>query len=211
MWLAASDIELLDAWRSGDARAGNALFERYFERLFRFFATKTERGVDDLIQETLLACLSARDGLRDDAAFRTFVFGVARRRLYRRWRDQHRGANAIDFGLTSVTDLGPSPSSVVAQRQAHRRLVAALQRLPVELQIALELFYWEGMRASDIGEVIELPEGTVRSRLRRARSLLRDEMEKQLGSSELADADVDALAKSLGATPLPEEITDRSR
>jgi RNA polymerase sigma factor (sigma-70 family) len=175
---AATELELVEAWRGGDAAAGRALFARYFDRLHRFFSSKVSQGVEDLIQDTLLACVEGRGTLQRSDAFATFLFGVARRRLYRKWRDEHRGANAIDFGLTSVTDLGMTPSDEAAQRESRRRVVAAMQRIPVELQIALELFYWEDMSASEVAKVLDLPEGTVRSRLRRARSLLEQQLQR---------------------------------
>ena len=171
-----SEAELVRAWVEGDDDAGRALFARHFDRLHRFFSSKIGHGIDDLVQETMLACVEGKGGLRRPEAFKTSLFGVARRRLYRKWRDEQRGSNAIDFGLTSVEDLGLSPSGVASQREEQQRLVEAMRRIPVELQIALELFYWEEMSASEIAEVLELPEGTVRSRLRRARSLLEDQL-----------------------------------
>lgn len=176
-----TEVELVEAWRGGDTSAGRALFGRYLDRLERFFSTKVSHGVDDLIQDTLLACVEGKGSLRDPQAFKTFLFGVARRRLYRKWRSEHRGANAIDFGLTSITDLGITPSGVAAQHERRQHVAAAMQRIPVELQIALELFYWEDMSATEVAEVLELPEGTVRSRLRRARSLLENQLQRAPG------------------------------
>lgn len=163
---------------AGDTSAGRTLFSRYFERLHRFFASKIHHGVDDLVQETMLACIEGRPSLRSPEAFKTFLFGVARRRLYKKWRDERRGSNAIDFGLTSVTDLGPSPSGVARHREQQQQVMEAMRRIPVELQIALELFYWEDMSATEVAEILELPEGTVRSRLRRARTLLEEQLQR---------------------------------
>lgn len=167
-----TEVELVRAWQDGDPRAGRELFSVYSDRLRRFFASKVSRGVDDLVQETLLACVEGKDSLRRPEAFKTFLFGVARRRLYRRWRSEHQGAHALDFGLSSVTDLGLTPSNVAAHAQRRNYLVAALQRIPVQLQIAVELFYWEDMSAAEVAAALDIPEGTVRSRLRRAKELL---------------------------------------
>ena len=64
------DDDLLERWRAGDKRAGNALFERHFRSLVRFFRNKVSTGIEDLVQETLLACVRGRDRLRDDGSFR---------------------------------------------------------------------------------------------------------------------------------------------
>jgi DNA-directed RNA polymerase specialized sigma24 family protein len=58
---------------------------------------------------------------------------------------------------------------LIAGQQEERRLLAALRSLPIEQQILLELFYWESMQGPELAELYELPEGTIRTRLRTAR------------------------------------------
>ncbi|MEM6996944.1 MAG: sigma-70 family RNA polymerase sigma factor [Myxococcota bacterium] len=197
----ASDSELLQSWRGGDATAGRALFERYFEPLYRFFANKVGDGVEDMIQETLLACVEGRDRVRDGAGFRTYVFTVARNRLYKRWRRRSRKEGKIDFGLSSVVDLGDSPSVVAADNERDERLVVALRTIPADLQVALELFYWEDLSASEIAEIVGVPEGTARSRLRRGRALLAERLaEADAGDSiDVSEAGLAGWAASIRA------------
>ena len=52
----------------------------------------------------------------------------------------------------------------------------ALRRIPLELQVALELYYWEGMAGPELAAALDLPEGTVRTRLRRGRQLVREQL-----------------------------------
>jgi len=85
---------------------------------------------------------------------------------------------AIDTGVTSVVDLGMSPSGAAAEAQDFVRLRDALRRLPIDVQVALELYYWEDLSGPEMADVLELPEGTVRSRIRRGLGLL----EELLGS-----------------------------
>jgi RNA polymerase sigma-70 factor (ECF subfamily) len=167
------DFELLESWRAEDPRAGTILFGRYFDALFRFFRSKVTEGVDDLVQETFLACVKSRDNFRGHASFRTYVFRVAHSKLYDFLRVKHR-ANAVDFGVTSVMDLGQSPSQVIARDEEQRLLLDALPRLPLDLQVVLELYYLEKIRGPELAGVLGIPEGTVRSRLRRGREMLRD-------------------------------------
>ena len=72
------DSELIAAWRCGDAAAGQALFARHFDGLYRFFRTKCGDDADELVQATLLACVSARAQFRGEASFRTYLFAIAR-------------------------------------------------------------------------------------------------------------------------------------
>jgi RNA polymerase sigma-70 factor (ECF subfamily) len=197
----ATDAALIEAWRSGDETAARALFDRYFDPLHRFFATKVGDGVRDLIQETMLACIEHKDDIRDPSSFRQYLFGIARRRLFRHWRDG--GQHDVDYGLTTVTDISPSPSGLVVENEEQGMLLAAMQRIPVDLQIVLELFYWENFTAPEIAVVQGVPEGTVRTRLRRARQLVRREWER-LARRPLPEVRMGELAKSLGESHPPQ-------
>jgi RNA polymerase sigma-70 factor (ECF subfamily) len=108
---------------------------------------------------------------------------IARKRLYSFLRTQHRKQPA-DLGSTSVADLGvASPSRIVGTRQEQRLLLQALRKLPIDMQVALELFYWEELTVFEIADVLETPVGTIKSRLQRARSRL-DQLIAELSESE---------------------------
>jgi RNA polymerase sigma-70 factor (ECF subfamily) len=173
------DIELLDAWRAGNAEAGSELFDRHFASVHGFLRGKTSVDPADLVQAVFLACVESRDAFRGESSFRTYLFAIARKLLYKHYRDRKPAA---DFGVTSLADFGPTPSLLVDKRANDRLLLEALRHIPLELQIALELAYWEQMSGSEIAQVLEVPEGTVRSRLRRAKEAL-DEKLQQLSRS----------------------------
>lgn len=179
-----SDAELLDRWRAGDRKAGEVLFDRHFDAVARFFRNKVERGIDDLIQRTFLACVESRDKFRGESSFRTYIFAVAHNVLGKHFRSKRRHGDKIDFGVTSVHDIAPSPSMVVAQHREQRLLLQALRRIPVDLQVVLELYYWERLSAKDVARVVDVPEGTARTRIRRAKQLLEQEMGKIAASPE---------------------------
>jgi RNA polymerase sigma-70 factor (ECF subfamily) len=198
----ASDFELLDRWRGGDAEAGNALFERHFESVCRFFRNKVDVGVDDLIQRTFLACVESRDAFRGEASFRTYLFTLARNELFAQIKRSARERDRFDPLEQSVHDLGPTPTHRVAQHGEQRLLLAALRRIPLEHQLALELYYWEDLRAPELARVLGIPEGTVRTRLRRAKALLEQVLRRLDEGAELVESTVAGLddwAKSLRA------------
>lgn len=185
-----SDEALLAAWHGGDQRAGRTLFARHVDSISRFFLSKVATGVDDLVQRTFLGLLERGAELPAGVPVRAYLFGIARNLLLRRFRDEYRDGRHFDALDTSVADLGTSPSALVDRRQQLQVLYAALQGLPLDLQIALELFYWEELPAPAIGSVLGLPEGTVRSRLRRARELLAERLQAlgpDIAESTLAD------------------------
>lgn len=190
----ASDRELLDLWARGDRRAGNQLFQRHFDALFRFFRAKVPDGDDDLIQRTFLALVERAPGLSPTAEVRPYLFGIARNVLYRRFRDERRDGRVFDPLETSVADLGTSPSAIADRREQLRLLHAALLAIPVEHQILLELYFWEELPAAEIAVALEVPEGTVRSRLRKAKELLGAALSTRAPSPGLVDETLDDLA-----------------
>jgi RNA polymerase sigma-70 factor (ECF subfamily) len=168
------DRELLARWAAGDAASGEALFERHFDAVGRFFANKVDSGIEDLVQQTFLACLEGAARFRGDSAVRSWLLGIATNVLRNHYASQHRAP--VPFATTSVEDLAPSVSRMLQLAQSHEALLGALRRVPIELQIVLELFFWEDMSGPEIATTLALPEGTVRSRLRRGRELLAEMM-----------------------------------
>ena len=202
----ATDLELLEAWRAGDRSAGSTLFERHFDSICRFFANKIQSDVDDLVQRTFAACVEGKERFRGQSSFRTYLFGVAHNVLRSHLRKRRREGERFDFGLTSVFDLGLSPTTLIAQAKEQQLTLQALRRIPLDHQIVLELYYWEDMTAAELAEVLELPEGTVRGRIRRAKQLLEEQLARLADNEvdlESTMSNLDSWAKSLRAKVLP--------
>lgn len=182
--MATTDAELLEAWRAGDREAGSKLLDRHFRSLYLFFATKVGHRpeVEDLVQRT---CTGAVEGLlrfRGDASAKTWLLAIARNVLRQwAWERNRRSNREEGLGSISVADLGVGVSTAFDRAREQRRLVAGLQRLPIDSQIILELYYWEKLRAREIAEVFEIPEGTVRGRIRKAKARLEDELRASTG------------------------------
>lgn len=166
---APSDAELLERWREGDRAAGEQLLARHFDAICRFFYNKVGDDAADLIQQTFLACCQGRERVRDQASFRAYLFGAARNVLLAHFRSKRRAIERFDPLTTSVVDLGPSFSAVVARRREQQLLLAALRTLPLDLQIAFELYHLEGWTAGELARMYGLSEGGMYGRLRKAR------------------------------------------
>lgn len=195
-----TDLELLEGWRSGRIEAGDALFDRHFDALYRFFGNKVTDGIDDLVQQTWEAMVNARETFRGDSTFRTYLFATARNVLFKQFERRSRDAARFAQDQTSIVDLGESPSRVVLARAEQRVLALALQRIPVDYQIALELYYWEDMSAPELAATLGLTEPAVRSRLRRALELLRKVLPEVAASpqeSQSVSVDLEKWAASL--------------
>jgi RNA polymerase sigma factor (sigma-70 family) len=170
------DFALLIRWRGGDRTAGEELFVRQFDHLYRFFASKCDGDLDELVQSTLLACLNAKEQFRAESTFKAYMFTVARNQLYSYLRARRRDRERLDFSTVSIADLATTPGTRIARDQAHRRLLDALRGLPVEQQTLLELYYWEDLDIATLGTIFDAPPATIRTWLYRARQQLKEQL-----------------------------------
>lgn len=189
------DFELLSAWRKGDNVCGDELIQRHFDSVCRFLRSKLGDEVEDLIQRTFLDLVESKD--RVSGSFRGYLFAIARNRLFDHLRSGQRGLQ-LDPLTQSVVDFAMSPSEMVAKSEEERLLRRAMRHIPVDHQIALELTYWEGMDGPEIAVVLGISKNTVRSRLSRARRVLRIEVERLAASPSLASSTLSSLALHAG-------------
>ncbi len=163
---------MLDKWCAGDTSAGNALFRRHFPSIYRFFEHKSEGDIDDLVQETFLQCVKGRDAFKRQSSFRTYLFAIARHVLFAHWRKRRHTNATLDFEDISIASLSTSIATRLARNEDRARLLAALRALPLEQQLLLEMFYWEGFDRDQLAEVFGVETATIGSRLTRARHAL---------------------------------------
>jgi RNA polymerase sigma factor (sigma-70 family) len=207
---AVSDIELLMAWRAGDAAAANLLTQRYYASVRRFFDLKVTHLAEDLTQQTFLAAVEGVERYRAEAGFRAYLFGIARHQLLRVLRKQGRHDHAMRFVESGAPAGATALSVVAARREEHKVLLMALSQLPTDLQIVVELYYWEGMPTAEIAAVLESNPSTITSRLARARQQVHQLVLEMTRPGRLRDAlvgDLDGWQRSLG--PLTAEANAR--
>lgn len=193
-----TDDALLDAWRGGCESAGQELLKRYYGVLYRFFANKVGSDADDLVQQSMTALLAGRERFEHRSSFRSYVLSIARYQLFEFVRRQRRSSAWLEYDSVSALDLTPSPSSLLAARRDQGLLLAALRRIPLSFQVALELHYWEDLSGPEIAEVLDVPVDTAYSRLRKGRILLKRQLRflATVGASGASSAPLDAEAPS---------------
>jgi RNA polymerase sigma factor (sigma-70 family) len=176
-----TDLELLAAWRAGDLVAGDALLNRHYAAIHRFFSNKIGSGSDceDLIQATFLGCVEGIERFRAESSFRTLLFAIAWKKLCRHLRDRSRTAELAEPLDPKDKPLAMSAPTFGTQLDASRNaelLRIAMHRLPGDTQVMLGLFYWEAMSVQEIACVVERPVNTVKTRMRRGRAQLLEEL-----------------------------------
>jgi RNA polymerase sigma-70 factor (ECF subfamily) len=176
------DAELVERWQEGDEVAFEMLVRRHERRVFglalRMLGDREE--AQDVAQEAFLSLHRHGHRFRREARFSTFVYRVAanaalnrRRTLGRKRAREQALARSQEAGL----DLPPAPRSpeeAASGGQIQARVQAALLELPDDLRLALVLYDIEGQPYGDIARALRIPEGTVKSRIHRARTALRE-------------------------------------
>jgi RNA polymerase sigma-70 factor (ECF subfamily) len=135
-------------------------------------------AADDLTQEVGLRALEGYDRFRGAAAEATWLYRIAVN-VVLRWRER-RGVLPGSVRLEGVAPLAApveeSPERLALRADANERMRRAVDVLPDDLRTPLLLHAWEGLKYREIAAVLEVPVGTVMSRLHSARQRLRREL-----------------------------------
>jgi RNA polymerase sigma-70 factor (ECF subfamily) len=179
------DRELLERWRGGDLGAFEALVRRHEQRVFRLLVRMLGNAAEaeEVAQETFLNLHRHGRRFRGEARFSTFVYRVAanaalnwRRTLGRRRARERELLERHERGEDLAT--GPrDPEDAALGAEAQARVQQALLELPPALRMPVVLYDIEGQSYGEIAAILKLAEGTVKSRIFRARKALRERLE----------------------------------
>jgi RNA polymerase sigma-70 factor (ECF subfamily) len=177
----ASDAELVKQLREGNTMAFEMLMKRYGRPIYGFIRRQVgDRGrAEDLYQETFLKVYSKIDSCRDPDAFKPWAFAIASnickneaRRAGVRARDV-RERSAAPNGQPSA---GPSPESAAISAETWRRIERALASLPDAQREVFIMYQYSRLSYEEIARALEVPVGTVKSRMNAALTQLRGEL-----------------------------------
>lgn len=176
---------------AGDTAAFGVLVSRYQDRLFNtvFRLVGSAEDAADVVQEAFLSAYQSLGAFKGDSMFFTWLYRIAMNNaisLKRKQRVVLRLATGQERGSTAEPadrSEAAKPGRAMEMAEDERRVHEALARLSSEHRAVLVLKDMEGRKYEEIAEVLEVPIGTIRSRLHRARIELRDIMladEKEL-------------------------------
>lgn len=183
-----SDEQLMLRYREGDLLAFRELYGRHRLGLYRFISWRSPRAewVDEVVQDAWASLHHARSRYRPDASFRTYLYQIARNRLFDLLR-QHQHVLAAELGsgadgrdlFDSLADAAQdvvAPDAALEHRQRADGLHGAIAALPGEQREALVLQQFCGMSVDEIARLSSVPVETVKSRLRYAMRKLRQNL-----------------------------------
>lgn len=159
----------------GEQAAFNTLIARFQLPLWRYARnlSGSDAAADDASQEVWLRVLRGIARLRDGARLRSWLFGIAHRVLMDRLREQYAHPPAADGEIDEQADETHA-DDVESDLDA---MLAELSRLPLTEREVLTLFYLRELSLDEVAQVLGIPVGTVKSRLFRARKLLRYQLD----------------------------------
>lgn len=193
------DVELVEKVKAGQTEAYGQLVEKYQDRVFNACWRICGHLEDarDLTQDAFLKAFENLSSFRQQSGFYTWIFRVAvNLALSHRRRESKRRTFSLDGGReasgTQAEGLVPpanpggagDPSASASEADMHRRVVEALHALDEDHRAVIVLRDIEGMNYQEIGEILDLPPGTVRSRLHRGRMALREAVQPGISRSE---------------------------
>ena len=181
-----ADLVLVRAMARGDARALETLYARHGSGVLSYLAGRVgDRALaEEVLQDVMLAAWRHAGAFRGDARVRTWLLTVAHHRAVNAIR-RHRPVTVALDAAPRALDIGPSePADSAGERTDLRRAIATL---PDDQRAALELVFFHELSIAEAAGVLGVAEGTVKSRLHRAKHTLRGRLEP----AALHDADHD--------------------
>lgn len=182
-----SDRELVEACRDGRPEAFQVLVERYQDRVYNsvYRMVNSREDARDIVQDALLKSYENLAQFRGASSFYTWLFRIAvnlaltfrrhsrRLKLVRPMDDSPE----VDVARSQAGRLAESPESAMETAERDRLIGTALASLDGEHRAAVVLRDIEGLDYRTISEILDLPTGTVKSRIHRARMMLRDQLQ----------------------------------
>jgi RNA polymerase sigma-70 factor (ECF subfamily) len=189
---AATDAELVQRALERDEIAVRAIIKANNRRLYRLARgiLRNDGEAEDVVQETYVRAFTHLGEFRGDSSLSTWLSRIAMNEALGRLRRERPGvefsslppgtleAQIIQFPLMSAAD---DPEKSMAQREIQHVVEAAIDELPEPFRIVFITRVVEGMNVEETADILDLKPETVKTRLHRARAMLRDNVEKKIG------------------------------
>ncbi len=189
------EAALIERCLAGDDSAFDQLVQHYQDMVFnlsyRLLGSYDESA--DMTQEVFLQIYRKLGSFRRDASLRTWIYRIVINRAKNRqrwWKRRFREMTAMSLDdaeanptcnlIAHEDGLAMAPDKVLERKEESQLLMCAIERLPFSHRTILLLKEIEGLSYEDIAATLDLPLGTVKSRLARARESLRDKLDPRL-------------------------------
>jgi RNA polymerase sigma-70 factor (ECF subfamily) len=187
-----ADEELAQLAAGGDFKAFEELARRYSPPLYKFACgmLRNTEDASDVLQQVLIQVYKALPRRNQRAPFRSWIFTIARNKCLDQLRkrrvltfseldDRHSREEEPDL-LERLNDPTPLPEELVEQQATQEVLKEAIAHLPERYRAVIALRYTSDLSFSEIGQVLNIPEGSAKTYFQRAKLWLRDYLKEKL-------------------------------
>jgi RNA polymerase sigma-70 factor (ECF subfamily) len=188
----ADDSELVRRAMARDEAAVRAIMQANNRRLYRLARgiLRNDGEAEDVVQETYVRAFTHLESFRGDSSLATWLSRIAMNEALGRLRRQRPNvdidrlapgaleAQIIQFPLSAAVE---DPEKSMAQREIQHVVEHAIDELPEAFRIVFITRVIEGMNVEETAEILDIKPETVKTRLHRARAMLRDNVEKKIG------------------------------
>lgn len=194
-WFQLDDRVLVKAHVNGDRTAFEVLFRKYRDVVHRlvYSIVRDDTLVQDVVQEVFLLVYRHLHKFRQDAAFKTWIYRIAVneaiRHIARNKRWQPLPDAEIDSSTATtlvVSSVGETPERIMIEQEQRERVGEAIATMKAHHRLILNLYYLEELPVQEIARILDMPEGSVKSRLFYARDALKKVLEPVL-RKDIAD------------------------
>lgn len=184
------DAELWRLAQAGSADAFAALYRRHGRRIYNYLFRRTAdwSAAEELLSTVFLEAYRRRDVIADGEKIVPWLFGIATKVANNHNRRLRRAQRlAARLLLNSASAAAADASERAAARETMQRLLTDLRRLPRTQRDVIGLCVWSGLSYEEAAEALQVPVGTVRSRLARAKRALSDAEHERTPDSHTAN------------------------
>lgn len=187
-WFAMDDQILIKAHLHGDAHAFEVLVKKYQNSVAKlcYSILRSHNGVADVSQNVFLAVYRGLEKYRGEASFKTWICKIAVRETFTYLKKEKKWNHLIDENksLSEVEELQfitleqqQSPESIVLNQQKKNLIETAISKLSKNHRLVLNLHYLQDLSVQEVAYILEIPEGSVKSRLYYSRIQLKKLLE----------------------------------
>jgi len=191
------DAELVARARQGDTDAFEQLVRKHqryaFNLAYRVLGDHTE--AEDVIQEAFVRAWQGLSGFRGQARFTTWLYRIVHNLCLNRLPGLQRELLQIEPLEEALVNPAPAPPALFEAREREAFLHAELERLPQKYRLVLTLYYLQDLSYDEIASALNVPMGTVKTHLHRARRLLVERLRQWEEYTVGTEKGVDVLAE----------------
>jgi RNA polymerase sigma-70 factor, ECF subfamily len=189
----AIEVELVYRAKKGELAAFEKLFHRYEKRIYNYILQMIQDRDDsaELTQDTFIRAYHSLHSLKSNQAFSSWLYRIALNLVRDKTRKYEPNIDSIDVPYidqdgakfnVELPDWSANPREATLQLELKTKIQTAISSLPKLQREAVTLYHIEGLGIEEICTILDVPSGTVKSRLARAREILKIKLKSYIAT-----------------------------